>query len=77
VIDAGRHIGEEGERDEDQQDAGKADGVAAREEKRERACRHREIIRVALLETERARRVAAEMLEGESAKDRRGSDDEH
>ena len=51
--------------------------VAAREEKRERACRHGEIIRVALLETERARRVAAEMLEGESGEDRRGGDDEH
>ena len=60
-----------------QQDAGKADVVAAREEKRERACRHGEIIRVALLETERARRVAAEMLEGESGEDRRGGDDEH
>ena len=51
--------------------------VAAREEKRERACRHGEIIGVALLETERARRVAAEMLEGESGEDRRGGDDEH
>ena len=51
--------------------------AAAREQKRDGAGRHREIIGVALLETERARRVAAEMLEGERGQDGRGGDDEH
>ena len=71
VVDARHGIGEEGERDQDQHDARKAGRAAAREQKGERAGRHREIIGVALLETERARRIAAEMLEGERGEDGR------
>ena len=69
VIDADCHVGEEGERDEEQEDAGDAGRLAPREQNGGGAGRDGEIIGVALLEAERAWRIAAEMLEGERGED--------
>ncbi len=70
-------IAEEGERNEDKQDARNARGMAPREQEGQSARRHREIIGVALFETERAGRIAAEMLEGERGEDRCRGDGKH
>ena len=63
--DAEPGIDEESERDQEQQDAGEACALTPRQQQSERSDRHGEIIGVALLETERARRIAADMLEAE------------
>ena len=77
MIDAEPRIHEERDGDRDEQSARDARRMALREEKADRAGRHGEIISVALLQAERARRIAAEMLEGERGENGGQRDREH
>ena len=77
MVDGKPHIGEEGECDSEQQDAGNADLLAPCQQDGKRGDRHGEIISVALLEAERARRKAANMLEAERSENGRCREQEH